>query len=596
MAAAQGSDPKAAFLFVGDFNAHHTEWLPSGSPTNAHGESAFAFGATSGTTQLIESPTHHMGDGNSLGNCLDLAFTDVPGLVTPAVGTPIGSSDHSYISLKLQLFQEISDHTVSHRIYLKSLVNWDAVRRDVRSIRWSPIFSSSNPVSELNLVMSDIINRRVPCRVVKRRQKDKPWFNNLCQRAYCDKQEAYRQWRRDCRRESWTRFTELRDHAQAIYAEAERLHLQHARDLLSNCDQPHRWWQTLKTSVFGSTSSLPPLISGDGTVVNSPKDKCELLSSAFKAKQSDQVLDLPPTCFPQPSITSFAFRSSKVLSLLSDLDSQGGTDPNDIFPLFLKETRHVLAPKLSVIFRKLIRSGDFPEVWREANVTPIPKSSSPSVHPEDFRPISITPCLSKIYEKLICHRLLSFVESHGLLPNGQFAYRKGLGTCDALLSLTVPIQTALDKLSEVCAVCIDFSAAFDRICHSALLYKLESMGIGGPLLSIIKNFLTSRSQSVVVDGVRGSHCPVLSGVPQGSVLGPILFILFTSDMWDSMENELISYADDTTLFRVIKDASLRASAALSLNRVLERLSQWCCRWDMKLNLTKTQVIFLVDQE
>ena len=186
---------------------------------------------------------------------------------------------------------------------------------------------------------------------------------------------------------------------------------------------------------------------------------------------------------------------------------------------------------------------------------------------------------------------MNFLEARDILPHGQFAYRKGLGTCDALLSLTCPIQAALDGSSEVCAVCLDFSAAFDRICHCALLYKLESLGIGGLLLSILRNFLQCRSQSVVVDGFCGESCPVVSGVPQGSVLGPILFILFTSDMWDSIENPLVSYADDTTIFRVIKDPSSRASAALSLNRDLEKIFQWCIRWGMKLNPSKTQVIY-----
>lgn len=590
MGAAQVADSKAAFLFVGDFNAPHSEWLPSGSPTSARGESAFEFGAASGTTQLIKSPTHHVGDGRSLGNCLDLAFTDVPGLVAPSVGTPIGTSDHSYISLKLQLLQNISSFTTSRRIYLKSLVNWGAVDQDVRSIPWSEIYSSSNPISALNSALSDIIVRRVPSRIVKHRQGDKPWFNDLCERAYCDKQAAYRQWKRDNTRQSWIRFAELRVQAQAIYTEAERQHRHHARDILSDCNQPHRWWQTLKTSVFGSASCLPPLISGDGTVTDSPTDKSRMFSAAFNAKQSNQTLNLPPTCFPQPAITSFAFRSSKVLSILSGLDSHGGVDPNGIFPLFLKENRRFLAPKLSVIFRKLIRTGSFPYEWRHANVIPIPKSSS-SVHPEDFRPISITPCISKIYEKLLCHKLMRFVESHNLLPPGQFAYRKGLGTCDALLSLTCPIQAALDRSSEVCAVCLDFSAAFDRICHSALLYKLESLGVGGPLLGVVGDFLHGRSQSVVVDGVHGSPSPVMSGVPQGSVLGPILFIIFTSDMWDSIENELISYADDTTLFREVGSSSSRASAAASLNRDLERISQWCVRWGMKLNPSKTQIIY-----
>ena len=153
-----------------------------------------------------------------------------------------------------------------------------------------------------------------------------------------------------------------------------------------------------------------------------------------------------------------------------------GTDPLGMFPLFLKKTAVVLAPRLAVVFRRLLRLGSFPVCWRVANVTPIPKSP-PSSSASNNRPISLTPILSTVFERLVSVHLGRFMESRGVLPTTQFAYRKGLGTCDTLLSVAHSLQSALEMGQEARIVQIDFSAAFDRVDHqgfssSSVLWEL----------------------------------------------------------------------------------------------------------------------------
>ena len=148
-----------------------------------------------------------------------------------------------------------------------------------------------------------------------------------------------------------------------------------------------------------------------------------------------------------------------------------------VIPLFLKKVAAIIAPKLS-IFRKLILHGSFPECWRSANVTAIPKVA-PSPDTEHYAPISITPIVSKVYEKLVSHKRSSFCEKYGLLPTAQFAYRKGLGCTDALLTISHHLQKSLDAVMESYIVQLDFSAAVDRVSHSGHLFKLKSTGVGG---------------------------------------------------------------------------------------------------------------------
>ena len=139
---------------------------------------------------------------------------------------------------------------------------------------------------------------------------------------------------------------------------------------------------------------------------------------------------------------------------------------------------------------------------------------------------------------------------------------------------------------------IDFSAAFDSVKHLGILYKLCSVGIGGSVLSILTEFLSNRSQQVMVDGCRSQLVNVVSGVPQGSVLGPLLYLLYTSELFAILENKLIGYADDSTLMAVVPSPGVRVTVTESLISDLGRVSEWCDLWGMKLNASKTKTMIV----
>ena len=178
-----------------------------------------------------------------------------------------------------------------------------------------------------------------------------------------------------------------------------------------NVHSHHKWRSTHKSAVFGSSSSLPPLVSESGGLVCEQGGKVDLLSDHFGSQQSREAVDLPLTCHPSPSLTTFAFRSSEVRCLLLDLGHYGGTDPLGMFPLFLMRITDVMAHRLILVFRRLVRLGSFPTCWGQANVTPIPKGPPSSV--ANYRPISITSVLSMVFERLVSVRLGRFMERSG---------------------------------------------------------------------------------------------------------------------------------------------------------------------------------------
>ena len=246
--------------------------------------------------------------------------------------------------------------------------------------------------------------------------------------------------------------------------------------------------------------AVPPLLKPDGSLTHCPMQKAAHFADVFDSKQSNDSLDMPQSCFPEAQLTTFAFRPGEVKKLLLELDSYGGAGPDGIFPLFFVKTANYLFPKISTVLHKLVRIEGFSMCWRAGNITPVSKSGCANSCPSDYHPITITPVLSKVFERLLDKRLNNFAEKKDLFPQLRFGFRKGLGTCDALLAFTKFVQKALDCGCEVRMVGLDFSAAFNCVKYKALIFKLRQLGVGGPFLSSLIEFLSNRLQRVVVDG------------------------------------------------------------------------------------------------
>ena len=277
-----------------------------------HGVVALDFATVSGCDQLVIGPTH------ARGGTLDLLMTDVPDLVRVAVVSPLGSSDHSSLSKAISMAQAIPNLCVSRRVLLKHRVNWSAVCDAIDVLPWRSIWSADKPVEWLNVHLSLLVERFVPTNVICVRNKDKPWFHDDCRLALDIKHGAHLRWTRDSSRVNWDEFVHYQRRANDVYAGAMSQFSVRSRDVLMHAQCPHKWWSTVKSAVFGSSSdsSLPPLIrAGDGLVCESV-GKADMLSANFDEKQSRDAVDLPSTCHPSPSLTTFAFRSREVKRLL----------------------------------------------------------------------------------------------------------------------------------------------------------------------------------------------------------------------------------------------------------------------------------------
>ncbi|PIC37497.1 hypothetical protein B9Z55_016107 [Caenorhabditis nigoni] len=299
--------------------------------------------------------------------------------------------------------------------------------------------------------------------------------------------------------------------------------------------------------------------------------KAELLSDAFsKVFTTDNNIS---TVFPSRTnyfLDSMAFEPSVIEKIVSKLSPKCNTTPDEIPAIFLKNVCTSIAIPLSIIFSESFRTSRIPKLWKTAIVKPLHKKGA-RTDANNYRPISLTSSVCKVMEKLVRKNLTDYLNHHRLFSNFQFGFRSKMSTESQLTSYSTTLISNHSAKKATHSVYIDFKKAFDTVSFNKLACKLISYGVKGRLLDWIVSFLTDRTQRVNVNGVLSQERTVLSGVPQGSVLGPLLFLLFINDIGDEFKSDFLLYADDLKLF---------STNPTTIVSDLKLLSIWCDKWQM----------------
>ena len=310
---------------------------------------------------------------------------------------------------------------------------------------------------------------------------------------------------------------------------------------------------------------------------------------------------VPPS--PPPSdllLPQIRISSKDVFSALTELDPGKAYGPDGIPPVVLKTCASELTPCLGKLFRLCLSSGIFPSCWKFALIQPVPKKGDRS-NPSNYRPIALISCLSKVFESILNKKIQRHLSRHNFLSDRQYGFRKNRSTGDLLSFLSNSWSSSFRGFGETFAVALDISKAFDRVRHSGLISKLPSYGFYPSICAFLSNFLNGRSIAAVVDGHRAIPVPISSGVPQGSVLSPTLFLLFINDLLTLTDCPIHSYADDSTLhystyfLRRPSQNSLtlsREAAVARLTSDLSLISKWGKENLVVFNASKTQFLHL----
>ena len=377
------------------------------------------------------------------------------------------------------------------------------------------------------------------------RHRDKLWVTADLKRQIRRRDRLFKRAKNKQTEYDWKRWKDQRNLTTNLTKQLKKHYVEsQVTTLLTNKQNPHKYHQTLR-SITGKSQdkAIPPLETIDGETKTDDTDKASLLNKFFAEQSNIHVPENHPIQpIPQtrsiPTLNSIEVTSSEVLKALNSLDPNKSTGPDELPAKILKLTAIIIAEPLSNLFNKSLRDGIFPTSWKLANVKPIFKNKGSPSDISNYRPISLLSCLSKILERLVFKRIYEHLMNHNLLTDKQSGYRPKHSTQLQLMFLTHNLYKTLDKGHDFTAIYLDISRYFDKIWHKGLLHKCQhEFGLTGNLQKWLSSYLSDRKQRVKIGDSYSTVLKTNAGCPQGSVLGPLLAILYLNDLSNQTSNE-----------------------------------------------------------
>ena len=349
------------------------------------------------------------------------------------------------------------------------------------------------------------------------------------------------------------------------------------------------YWKIINRVMNKCRAPIIPPLFVDNVFVLNCGEKAKLFNEWF-SKQCTPITNnsvLPNLNFlTDARIDHVSTQNEEIISLIRHLNPNKASGSDGISGQMLLLCDNSVVLPLKIIFQNILVNSTYPDMWKLANVTPIFKKGDKQLI-KNYRPISLLPICGKIFEKIIFNNLYSYLTTNNLITKNQSGFRPGDSTTNQLLYLVNEIHEAFEDRNslEVRAVFLDISKAFDKVWHDGLIFKLKQNGISGRLLKFFENYLLNRKQRVVLNGSCSNFSLIESGVPQGSVLGPLLFLIYINDLERNIKSNVKFFADDTMLFSIVKDPLISAS---DLNHDLDIIYQWAHQWKMEFNPDPTK--------
>ena len=572
------------FIILGDFN---TDWL--NNPSKHLTDTLNLYNLH----QLVRLPTRIT---NTSSSCIDLIITQSPDIIKKTDVAPPFCSDHStpYVYVN----QESKRNTSFERM----IFNYDKLDKEkfialLNDVDWNNILTNS-PIDEscnlLTTILMETAKKCMPSKIVKIRPRDASWMNIDTRRMLKKRNEIHKEAKRTNTQANWHRFRQYRNLVIESIKTRKKDYFEELNELVCRPDKfgTKQWWKLVNTFLNKKgmhTEEIPPILH-NGILYYTNKEKADIFNSHF-VQQS--TLDNPDSALPQINFSNNEIQmihitAREVKEEISKLNLNKATGPDKIHNRLLLAANDIISTPLSEFFNRCLTLGKFPDSWKLANVTPIYKKGNKD-ECSNYRPISLLSCVGKLFERCVHKHVYSFIINNNILTPAQSGFRTGDSTINQLLSIYNNLCINYDQSVTTQSIFFDISKAFDRVWHRGLIHKLNSIGIRGQLLVWFTNYLADRKQVVVIGGESSNARYVPAGVPQGSVLGPLLFLIYINDIVCNIDSVMKLFADDTSLSYTHSNPTYRA---IILNSDLIKIDEWSKTWKVTFNDSKTELMNL----
>ena len=580
-------------LILGDFNHPGISWTPDPVITTNHRSESHPEHLFVNTIndcllhQHISSATRDREGQRSTTDDLILS-TDVDMISDIQHIGHLGASDHHIISFDLiNTFKKNTQHTRTrykyHQTDLEAFsshmnIDWEKeLENDNSEKAYEKFLKLYNEAKEYYVPKAKITNSQKYTKPI--------WMKQATLNLIRRKKHAHIKYLNTKARFARENYKSIRNQ---VTLSTRRDRLEFERNISREIKNNNKLFWRYVNSQRISKTTIPDLQRKDGSLTSDDQEKAELLNAQFTSVFTDEDTTHIPSFDPLPvntKLDKLNIKSSEVKKLLKGLKTQKSSGPDGVHPYLLHHLADSMSIPLTIIYNISLRTRKVPTIWKEGVVSALFKKGKKCL-PSNYRAITLTSVVCKILEKIIVKMIQKHLKANLLEDLHQHGFTANKSTITNLIEALNIWTEALSHGLPVDIIYLDFEKAFDKVPHERLLLQLSRYGITGDVREWIKDYLKNRSQRVRVNGQYSSSSSVLSGVPQGSVLGPVLFLIFIADVAPIVKNFISLYADDSKLYSYILDHQESIHTAESIQEDINTLSTWSRKMQMSFNPEK----------
>lgn len=529
----------------------------------------------------VTSPTHHTSTTSTL---IDLCFvSNNENIVLYDQISASCFSKHDLIFLTYNFHVQQATQCFSYRDFKH--LDFNQLFESSSHIIWNDVYfmpTIDEQSSFLEHNIKHLFDLTVPLKQKKTTYKQKPWFTSNIKNAICQRDLAYARWKRFKTFELKLQYSIARKYVNKLIKSAKT---EYYSNRFSNAIDSRQTWNTIREIGIGKlNNNIDSQVDANmlnRVFTNAPVIKADPNFFNFSSNALSTYDGLINYHFEFSYVTQY-----DVISACSHIKSNAvGSD--NLYPKFIRLLMPLILPYVTHLFNTIIMSSTYPLNWKHAKIVPLPKSNG------EYRPIAILSFLSKVFEKLLYEQIIGHINSNNLLSSMQSGFRQNHSCITALVEVSENIRQGLENGYVNFLVLLDHSKAFDTVDHNLLIEKLKHFfGFSNTSAKLILSYLSNRSQSVLVNDVWSDSLPILRGVPQGSILGPLLFSLYANDLPMKLSNcKIHLYADDVqlTLSSPVQNTAVGISY---LNDDLNKIFLWASANGLCLNPSKSKCIII----